>query len=58
MIRLAHIVASHTAELIAQHRLLPSQLAALNAFQLCRSCVSPKMQLACDGCEEQSFLPH
>jgi len=58
MIRLAHIVATHAAELIAQHRLLPSQLAALNAFQLCRSSMSHKMQLACDGCEEQSFLPH
>ena len=32
MIRLAHIVETHAAECIAQegHRLLPSQLAALN----------------------------
>ena len=58
MIRLAHIVATHATELIAQHHLLPSQLAALNSFQLCRSSMSPKMQLGCDGCEEQSFLPH
>jgi hypothetical protein len=60
MIRLAHIVAAHATELIAQqgHRLLPSQWAALNALQSCRSSMSPKMQLACDGCSEQSFLPH
>jgi len=37
---------------------LPSQLAALNALQTCRSSMSPRMQLACDDCSEQSFLPH
>lgn len=60
MIRLAHIVETYAAEFIAQdgHRLLPSQLAALNAFRICRSSMSPRMELACDGCEEQSFLPH
>lgn len=60
MIRLAHIVAAHAAELIAQDspRLLPSQWVALNALQACRSSMSPKMQLACDDCSEQSFLPH
>jgi len=60
MIRLAHIVESHAAELVAQygHGVLPSQLVALNALQACRSSMSPKMQLACDGCAEQSFLPH
>jgi hypothetical protein len=60
MIRLAHIVASHAAELIAQEgrRMLPSQFAALNALQTCRSSMSPKMQLACDDCSEHSFLPH
>jgi hypothetical protein len=60
MIRLAHIVEAHAAELIAQEglRLLPSQFAALNALQSCRSIMSPRMQLACDDCSEQSFLPH
>ena len=60
MIRLAHIVEAHAAELIAQdgQRLLPGQLAALGAWQACRSSMSPKMQLACDDCPEQSFLPH
>lgn len=60
MIRLAHIIASHADELVAQEslRLLPSQWAALNALQTCRSSMSPRMQLACDDCSEQSFLPH
>ena len=60
MIRLARIVETYAAEFIAQygHRLLPSQWAALNTFQICRSSMSPKMQLACDDCSEQSFLPH
>ena len=60
MIRLAHIVEAHAAELIAQEgqRLLPSQLVALGAWQACRSSMSPKMQLACDDCPEQCFLPH
>ena len=60
MIRLAHIVAAHAAELLSHEgqRLLPSQFAALNALQSCRSRMSPKMQLACDDCAEQSFLPH
>ena len=60
MIRLAHIVDTYAAELIAQdgHRLLPSQLAALKSFQICRSSMSPKMQLGCDNCQEQSYLPH
>lgn len=60
MIRLAHIVEAHAAELVAQYgnSLLPSQLAALNAFQICRSSMSPRMELACDDCTEQSYLPH
>ena len=60
MIRLAHIVEAHAAEYMQHesHRLLPSQLAALNALQTCRSSMSPRMQLACDDCSEQSFLPH
>jgi hypothetical protein len=60
MIRLASIIEAHAAELIAQEepRLLPSQLAALGALQTCRSSMSPRMQLACDDCSEQRFLPH
>lgn len=58
MIRRAHIVDNYAAELIAQHghRLLPSQLAALSAFRICRSSMSPRMELACDDCTEQSLF--
>ena len=58
MIRMAHIVETYAADLIAQYGLLPGQLAALNAFRNCRSSMSPKMQLVCDDCQAQGFLPH
>lgn len=60
MIRLAHIARTYATEFIAQygHRFLPSQLTALSTFQTCRSSMTPKMQLACDDCSKQSFLPH
>ena len=58
MIRLAEIVAQYAPELLNTHKLLPSQLAALIAFQNCRSASSPKMQLACDQCEHETWLPH
>ena len=60
MIRLAHIVNTYAAGLIAQHghHVLPSQRAALNAFQTCRSSMSPRMQLDCDDCHASGYLPH
>ena len=58
MIRLAEIVAQYAPELLSSHKLLPSQLSALNAFQNCRSATSPKMQLACGQCEHEVWLPH
>ncbi len=60
MIRLAHIVETFEAEFLDQYgdRLLPSQLVALTAFKICRSSMSPKMELACDECQEKSHLPH
>lgn len=60
MIRLAEIVAQYAPELIKQygHELLPGQLKALSAFELCRSANAPKMLLACDGCDKSSWLPH
>lgn len=60
MIRLAHIVATYAPALLAQHGhpLLPSQKAALIAFQTCRSHMSPRMQLSCDDCQTSSYLPH
>jgi hypothetical protein len=58
MIRLAEIVAQYAPELLKAEKLLPSQLAALNAFQNCRSATSPKMQLICDPCAHEVWLPH
>ena len=60
MIRLAHIIEAHVTEFITQYgsSLLPSQWAALNALQTCRSSMSPRMQLSCDDCGQQDFLPH
>lgn len=60
MIRLAHIVNTYAAELIAQHghHVLPSQRTALTAFQTCRSSMSPRMQLDCDDCHASGYLPH
>lgn len=60
MMRLADIVSQYAPALLEQygHELLPSQLKALSAFQLCRSAAAPKMLLSCDGCEQTSWLPH
>ena len=59
MIRLAEIVAQYTPELLKQSdKLLFSQRAALSAFQNCRSATSPKMQLTCDPCDREIWLPH
>ena len=59
MIRLAEIVAQYAPELLKQSdQLLYSQRAALSAFQNCRSATSPKMQLVCDPCDREIWLPH
>ena len=59
MIRLAAIVAQYAPELLKQSdHLLPSQLSALSAFQNCRSATSPKMQLVCEPCAHEIWLPH
>ena len=58
MIRLAAIVAQYAPEMHNSHQLLPSQLAALSAFQNCRNATSPKMQLVCEPCTHEIWLPH
>jgi len=60
MIRLADIVTRYAPELRKQygHELLPGQLKALSAFELCRSANAPKMLLSCDNCEKSIWLPH
>ena len=60
MMRLADIVSQYAPALLEQygHQLLPGQRKALSAFQLCRSATAPKMQLSCDGCEQECWMPH
>lgn len=58
MIRLAEIVDQFGQELRDIGGLLPSQLAALRAFQQCRTESAPKMQVACDECTFEQWLPH
>ena len=58
MIRLSEIVAQYAPELLKAEKLLPSQRAALNAFQNCRNADSPKMQLVCEPCAHEIWLPH
>lgn len=60
MMRLADIVSQYAPALLEQygHELLPGQLKALSAFQLCRSATAPKMLLSCDGCMQECWMPH
>ena len=41
-----------------QKQILPSQLKALSALKICRTQLSPVMQVNCSGCEHQTFVPH
>ncbi len=41
-----------------QKQILPSQLTALSALKICRTQLSPVMQVNCTGCQHQTFVPH
>lgn len=60
MIRLASIIQTFETTFLAQYQalLLPSHRQALVALKTCRSRQSPKMQMACDGCDHQVYVPH
>ena len=60
MIRLSSIIKTFEAEFLAQHQkqMLPSHRKALAALKNCRSSQSPKMQVGCDACDHQTFIPH
>jgi hypothetical protein len=60
MIRLATVIETFEADLLAQYgeRLLPSHHRALAAMSTCRSALSPRMQVQCEDCAEQRFVPH
>ena len=41
-----------------QAQILPSQVKALAALKICRTQLSPVMQVNCSGCHHQIFVPH
>lgn len=60
MIRLASVIEAFEAALLAkyQQRLLPGHRQALLAMKQCRNSLSPRMQVQCNDCEEQQYVPH
>lgn len=60
MMRLAGIIEEFGGDFIQKYhgKLLPSQIATLNAIKNCRTIHSPKMEVQCDDCNHQHFIPH
>jgi len=60
MILLSSIIKTFERSFIAKYssRLLPSQRKALSAMRICRTKQSPKMLVACNGCDQQVYVPH
>jgi len=60
MIRLATVIETFEADLRTQYgdRLLPGHHRALAAMSACRNALSPRMQVQCEDCAEQRFVPH
>lgn len=60
MIRLSSIIETFEAPLLAKYpdSLLPSHRRALLAMKQCRTALSLRMQVQCNDCDEQRFVPH
>lgn len=60
MIRLASVINDFESDLLAQYggKLNADQRRALAAMKRCRNQASLKMQVRCDDCEHQVFVPH
>jgi hypothetical protein len=60
MITLSSIIDQFEADFLNtfQAQVLPSQLKALAALKICRTQLSPVMQLNCSDCDHQTFVPH
>ena len=58
MIRLSDIVKQFATITRQRYSLLPSQLKALSAWQICRTDKAPLMQLRCNDCEQPRYAPH
>src|SRR5699024_3033026 len=60
MIALAEVIKRFAGDLLERYgeRLLPSQRQALAAMKRCRTVASPRLQVQCERCETQAFIPH
>jgi Putative transposase/Transposase zinc-binding domain len=58
MIRLSDIVKQFATITRQRYSLLPSQLKAISAWQICRTGKAPLMQLRCNDCEQPRYVPH
>lgn len=60
MIRLASVIDTFGADFLAHYRdrLTADHRHALAAMKHCRTQASPKMQVACTGCDHRSLVPH
>ncbi len=60
MISLSSVIHQFEADFLKtyQNQILPSQLKALSALKICRTRLSPVMQVNCSDCNHQTFIPH
>ena len=60
MTSLATVITTFESDFLARYgaRVLPSQRRALHALQHCRTVHSPRMQVQCEACPTQRFVPH
>ena len=60
MMSLSSIIDQFEADFLNtfQQQILPSQLNALAALKICRTKISPVMQVNCSECDHQTFVPH
>lgn len=60
MIRLAQVIETFEADFLAGYgeRLNSDHRRALSAIRQCRTQVAPRMQVQCDHCAHQVFVPH
>jgi hypothetical protein len=60
MIRLAHVIETFEADFLAEYgeRLNSDHRRALAAIQICRTQAAQRMQVQCEQCAHQVFVPH
>lgn len=60
MIRLSTVIEQFEQDFLSQYeqKILPSQRKAIHAMKTCRNRFSPKMQVHCEHCHTDQFIPH